>query len=55
MLIFDILSNIWLVSGYLVIVEGRISHHLIRLDEAILMSYSTALYDRWMLRYSLKR
>ena len=35
--------------------ERRISHHSIRLDETILMSYSASFYDHWMPRYSAKR
>src|ERR1700734_2068348 len=37
------------------IVERRITHHSIRLDETILMSYSASFYDHWMPSYSAKR
>src|SRR5579862_7178536 len=37
------------------IVERRNTHHSIRLDETILMSYSASFYDHWMLSYSAKR
>src|SRR6202044_554354 len=37
------------------IVERRITHHSICLDETILMSYSASFYDHWMPSYSAKR
>src|ERR1700734_3660231 len=37
------------------IVERRITHHSICLDETILMSYSASFYDYWMPSYSAKR
>src|ERR1700731_1309446 len=43
------------ISQHPMIVERRISHHSIRLDETILMSYSASFYDHWMPRYSAKR
>src|SRR5207245_1613767 len=43
------------ISGLLVIVEGQIYRHSIRLDETIQMSYGTAVYDHWMVIYLTKR
>ena len=43
------------ISDRPVIIEGQINHHLIHLNEMIRMSYGTAFYDYWMVRYLTKR